>query len=141
MPNVLALWNRLDAKAKDVPEILRARVLEHAEANSKELAADTAWIAETIGRPWDFVAHDRGPEEQIRAAALENPPEDDDSAFDDWWEQVSSRENVTGNFRYLPDAWDGAQNFLQSAGQYQRFFDLGPLSVIYSRIGLAEDNQ
>lgn len=102
------------------------------------MIADAAWIAETVGRPWEFVDRDTTARDRVRAAAREKAPAGKDAAFDTWWEQVSSRDNAVGNFRCLPDAWDGSLNFLRSAGKYQQFFDLGPLSVTYSTIGTAE---
>jgi len=123
LPNVLALWNKPDVTASEVPPLLRERVLQVAEANGKDLIADAAWIAETVGRPWDFVDRDTTARDRVRAAAREKAPAGKDAAFDTWWEQVSSRDNAVENFRCLPDAWDGSLNFLRSAGTRLSQFD------------------
>jgi|GEM_PF-2190612 len=137
LPNVLFLWERPDAPATEVPALLRDRVITIAENSGEDLAGQTAWIAQTMGSPWEFAAFDQSEAEQVQAAAsaaaAANP--EPDHGFATWWQLVSSVENVTANFRCLPDAWDGTINTQNAFGNLP-LFDPGPLPVTYSKIGM-----
>lgn len=134
LPNVLAQWNAPDVTADEVPQMLRQRVLEISAETNRDLIAEATWIEATIGRPWEFVAHDQTVKQRIQAAVQGVSAADADTAFNAWWEQVSSVGNVVGNFLHLPDAWDGALNSQQGFGNLH-LFDVGPLLVTYSDIG------
>lgn len=137
LPNVLALWDKPDATAAEVPDVLRDRILEAAGEGGRELAAEAAWIETTMGHPWEFAAVDQTEAEHVKTAAKKaaaaQPPSD--GGFAAWWEKVSSFENVVSNFRVLPEAWDGALNSQRAFGNLGHF-DVDPLLVTYSKIGL-----
>ncbi|WP_059015784.1 hypothetical protein [Mycobacterium sp. M26] len=135
LPNVLALWNNPEATASDVPDVLRDRILEVAAKGGRALAADVAWIKKTMGNPWEFAAVDQTEAEQVKMAAAAHPASD--GGFAAWWETVSSFDNVVSNFRFLPDAWDGALNTQRTLGRLGHF-DVDPLLVTYSNIGLPD---
>lgn len=137
LPNVLALWNNPEATAADVPDVLRGRILEAAAEGGRDLAADAAWIEKTMGNPWEFAAVDQTEAEHVKTAAKKaaaaQPSPDGDFAV--WWEKVSSFDNVVPNFRFLPEAWDGALNTQRAFGNLGHF-DVDPLLVTYSKIGM-----
>ncbi len=137
LPNVLALWDNPASAAADVPAALRARVLRAATESGEELQAAAAWIEQTMGNPWEFAAIDQSEADRVQAAAAEaaaaHPASD--RGFAAWWDQVSSFENVVANFQCLPDAWDGALN-TQAAFGNLGLFDVGPLPVTYSKMGM-----
>jgi hypothetical protein len=137
LPNVLVQWDNPEATAADVPDMLRERVLEVAEEAGKDLVGDAAWIAHTMGSPWEFAAVDQSEANAVRAEAQQAAAAHlaSDRGFAVWWQQVSSFDNVIANFRYLPDAWDGALNTQKAYGGL-RHFDVDPLLVTYSSIGM-----
>ncbi len=137
LPNILALWDNPGSAAADVPDAIRARILRAADESGEELPAAAAWIEQTMGNPWEFAAVDQSEADRVQAAAAEaaaaHPASD--RGFAEWWDQVSSFENIFANFRCLPDAWDGALN-TQAAYGNLGLFDVGPLPVTYSKIGM-----
>ena len=137
LPNVLTLWTSPEADASEVPATLRDRIREVAAGSGTDLAAEAAWVERTKGNPWEFAAVDQTEAEQVKAAvqdaAAATPGPD--GGFEAWWEQVSSFDNVVPNFRFLPDAWDGSINTVRAFGNLGNF-DVGPLLVTYSRIGM-----
>jgi hypothetical protein len=137
LPNVLALWDNPGSAAADVPDVIRARILIAADDSGEELPAAAAWIQQTMGNPWEFAAVDQSEADRVQAAAAEaaaaRPASD--GGFAEWWDQVSSFENIVANFRCLPDAWDGALN-TQGAFGNLGLFDVGPLPLTYSKIGM-----
>ncbi len=133
LPNVLFLWEDPEAAATEVPDALRDRVIEVAERSGKDLIGRSAWISQTMGNPWDFATVDQSEARRVQAAASD--PTVPDNGFATWWQLVSSFENVTANFRYLPDAWDGALNTQKVFGNLSNF-DPGPILVTYSDIGM-----
>ena len=138
LPNALTLWSNAEATAADVPDVLRSRVLQVAEAGDKDLAGAAAWIELTMGNPWEFAAVDQSEAERVKAvahSAAAHPASD--HGFEAWWQQVSSFDNIAANFRYLPDAWDGALNTQRACGNL-RHFDVDPLLVTYSTMGMPE---
>lgn len=63
----------------------------------------------------------------------------DDEKFDLWWQQATNEDNIIATFMQLPDAWDGAINIqMQSGGGRSGVFDMEPLTVTYSSIGLID---
>jgi len=139
LPNVLALWNNPDATAAEVPDVLRDRILEAAGEGGRELAAEAAWIETTMGNPWEFAAVDQAEAEHVKTAAKKAAAAQpsSDGGFAAWWEKVSSFDNVVSNFRVLPEAWDGALNTQRAFGNLGHF-DVDPLLVTYSKIGMPE---
>jgi len=139
LPNVLALWNNPDATAAEVPDVLRDRILEAAGEGGRELAAEAAWIETTMGNPWEFAAVDQAEAEHVKTAAKKaaTAQPSSDGGFAAWWEKVSSFDNVVSNFRVLPEAWDGALNTQRAFGNLGHF-DVDPLLVTYSKIGMPE---
>jgi len=137
LPNVLLLWEEPNATAVDVPDALRERVIEIADGSDRDLIGRSAWIAQTMGSPWEFAAVDQTEAKQVQAAASDTAraKSEPDRGFATWWQLVSSFENVTANFRQLPDAWDGALNTQKVCGNLTHF-DAGPLLVTYSNIGM-----
>lgn len=137
LPNVLTLWASPEADASEVPEALRDRISEVAAGSGADLAAEAAWLEATKGNPWEFAAVDQTEAEQVKAtakdAAAAGPASD--GGYGAWWEQVSSFDNVVPNLRFLPDAWDGSLNNLRAFGNLGNF-DVGPLIVTYSKIGM-----
>lgn len=137
LPNVMALWEDVEATAGDVPDALRRRVLDVAEEVDTDLVAEAAWIRRTMGNPWEYAAVDQSEADQVKATAGEASTGNaaPDGGFAEWWQQVASTENVIANFRSLPDAWDGALNSLRAFGNLPHF-DVDPLLITYSHIGL-----
>ena len=133
LPNVLLLWENPDAAAAEVPKALRDRVIEVAEHSGRGLVGRSAWIAQTMGKPWEFAAVDQTEARRVEAAASDAVAPD--RGFGNWWQLVSSFENVAANFRNLPDAWDGTLN-TQRVYNNLRHFDAGPLLVTYSDMGM-----
>ncbi len=137
LPNVLTLWNNPNAEASEVPEVLRDRIREIACEDGKDLAANAAWVERTKGNPWEFAAVDQTEAQSVKAAARDaaaaNPSPD--GGFAAWWQQVSGFDNVLANFRFLPEAWDGSLNTQRAFGNLGNF-DVGPLLVTYSKIGM-----
>ena len=142
LPNVLVQWNNPTATAEEVPQVLRNRVIEVAQQSGTDLAAEAAWIAETIGQPWKFVDLDTTERDRVRAAAAEaaaaRPAPD--HGFAQWWEQASSFDNSVANFKELPDAWDGSLNVLKG-NEYLGMLDVGPMLLTYSSIGTPDPDQ
>ncbi len=137
LPNVLFFWEVPNAMAVDVPDSLRARIIAIAEHSGRDLIGRSAWIAQTMGSPWDFAAVDQSEAKKVQAAASDSAVKapQPDGGFATWWQLVSSFENVTANFRQLPDAWDGSLNTQKAYGNFKHF-DAGPLLVTYSNIGM-----
>ena len=137
LPNVLALWNNPDADASEVPESLSDRIREIAAAGGKDLTAAAAWVERTKGNPWEFAAVDQSEAQRVTAAARDAAAAhpSPDGGFAAWWQQVSGFDNVAANFRFLPDAWDGSLNTQRAFGNLGNF-DVGPLLVTYSDIGM-----
>ncbi len=136
LPNVLALWTNPEADASEVPEALRNRVLATARNGGKDLTGNAAWLEQTKGNPWEFAAVDQSEAKRVKAAAKDASSTDE--GFAAWWGQVSSFDNVIPNFRFLPDAWDGALNTQRAFGNLSNF-DVGPMVVTYSKIGMGSD--
>ncbi len=137
LPNVLFLWEEPDATASEVSALLQDRVIAVAEHSGRDLSGRAAWIAHTLGSPWQFAAMDQSEARRVEAAASEAcaaKPESD-HGFGRWWQLVSGADNVTANFRCLPDAWDGTLNTQRAYGNL-RHFDAGALLVTYSTIGM-----
>lgn len=133
LPNVLLLWEDPEATAADVPKALRDRVIEVAEHSGRDLVGRSAWISQTMGSPWEFAAVDQTEARRVEAAASDAAAPD--RGFGNWWQLVSSFENVAANFRNLPDAWDGTLNTQRVYGNLTHF-DAGPLLVTYSDMGM-----
>jgi hypothetical protein len=133
LPNVLVIWQRAEAAASDVPDQLRDRVIAVAELGGENLAAEAAWIAHTMGKPWTFAAVDHTEARQVKAAASRSMAPD--HGFATWWHVVSNPDNVIANLTHIPDAWDGALNSQKVHGNL-RLFDVGPMVVTYSDIGM-----
>lgn len=133
LPNVLFLWEDPEATAADVPKALRDRVIEVAEHSGRDLVGRSAWISQTMGSPWEFAAVDQTEARRVEAAASDAAAPD--RGFGNWWQLVSSFENVAANFRNLPDAWDGTLNTQRVYGNLTHF-DAGPLLVTYSDMGM-----
>jgi len=137
LPNVLTLWSSPEADASGVPAVLRDRIRQTAGEGGEDLAAHAAWLERTKGNPWEFAAVDQTEAERVKAAARDAAAKHPalDGGFAAWWEQVSSFDNVVQNFRFLPEAWDGSLNTLRAFGNLGKF-DVGPLVVTYSKIGM-----
>lgn len=139
LPNVLALWDNMESTPADVPDSLRRRVLEVAEgAGEGSLAADAAWIEQTMGNPWEHASIDQSEANRVRAAAQQEAATHpaSDGGFAAWWKQVSCVDNVIANFRCLPDAWDGALNTQKVFGLWH--FDVAhPTTDKHPRFGRA----
>jgi hypothetical protein len=137
LPNVLTLWGNPEATVADVPDALRDRILACVADDATGLAGDAAWIEQTKGNPWEFAAVDQTGAERVKVAAQEaakaHPAPD--GGFGAWWQQVSGFGNVLPNFRVLPDAWDGSLNTQRACNNLQ-LFDVDPLVVTYSKIGM-----
>ena len=137
LPNALALWGNPEATPDEVPEILRQRIMEAASASGQDLLVEGAWVAATMGHPWDLVTRGSVVADSVRTAAKALAADDPGltDPFARWWTEVSRYENVMANFNCLPDAWDGAINSQRAYGGFDSHA-FGPLVLTYTTAGL-----